>query len=83
MIISSIISSTDAAGVFMITKANPIKEKLSATLNVESAANDPMAILLTVTFVHVATGAFQSPALAVAQLIWQFVGGIFIGFICY
>ena len=83
MLISSIISSTDAAGVFMITKANPIKDKLSATLNVESAANDPMAILLTVTFVHVATGAFQSPALAVAQLIWQFVGGIFIGFICF
>lgn len=79
MLIASIISSTDAAGVFMITKANPIKDKLAATLNVESAANDPMAILLTVTFVHIATGAFQSPALAAAELIWQFAGGIFIG----
>jgi len=83
MIISSIISSTDAAGVFMITKANPIKEKLAATLNVESAANDPMAILLTVTFVHMATGAFQSPAWAVGELIWQFVGGIIIGYGCF
>ena len=83
MLISSIISSTDAAGVFMITKTNPIKEKLSATLNVESAANDPMAILLTVTFVHIATGAFELPALAVARLIWQFVGGIFIGLVCF
>ena len=80
MLISSIISSTDAAGVFMITKANPIKDKLAATLNVESAANDPMAILLTLTFVHIATGSFQSPALAVARLIWQFVGGIVIGY---
>ena len=34
MLISSIISSTDAAGVFMITKSNPIKDKLAATLNV-------------------------------------------------
>lgn len=83
MLISSIISSTDAAGVFMITKANPIKDKLAATLNVESAANDPMAILLTLTFVDIATGAFQSPALAAARLIWQFVGGIFVGFFSF
>jgi len=83
MLISSIISSTDAAGVFMITKANPIKDKLAATLNVESAANDPMAILLTLTFVHIATGAFKTPGLAVAQLIWQFAGGIFVGFIAF
>ena len=83
MLISSIISSTDAAGVFMITKSNPIKDKLAATLNVESAANDPMAILLTLTFVHIATGAFKTPGLAVAQLIWQFVGGIFVGFIAF
>ena len=83
MLISSIISSTDAAGVFMITKSNPIKDKLAATLNVESAANDPMAILLTLTFVHIAIGAFDSPALAVARLIWQFVGGIIIGYFAF
>ena len=81
MIISSIISSTDAAAVFMITKANPIKEKLAATLNVESAANDPMAILMTVTFIQIATGAFKSPMLAAAALIWQFAGGIIVGFV--
>ena len=83
MLISSIISSTDAAGVFMITKSNPIKDKLAATLNVESAANDPMAILLTLTFVHIAIGSFDSPALAVARLIWQFVGGIIIGYFAF
>ena len=83
LLISSIISSTDAAGVFMITKSNPIKDKLAATLNVESAANDPMAILLTLTFVHIAIGSFDSPALAVARLIWQFVGGIIIGYFAF
>ena len=83
LLISSIISSTDAAAVFMITKANPIKQKLAVTLNVESAANDPMAILLTVTFVQVATKAFNSPFFAVLSLIWQFAGGIIIGFASY
>lgn len=82
-IIASIISSTDAAAVFMITKASPIKNKLATTLNVESAANDPMAILLTITFIQVAMGAFTSPLIAILLLIWQFTGGILIGFIWY
>jgi cell volume regulation protein A len=41
LIVASIISSTDAAAVFMITKANPIKARLATTLNVESAATIP------------------------------------------
>ena len=52
MLIASIISSTDAAAVMMITRQTPIREKLAATLNVESAANDPMAILLTLSFLQ-------------------------------
>lgn len=82
-VISSIISSTDAAAVFMITKANPIKNKMATTLNVESAANDPMAIILTVTFIQIATASFSSPFLAVVKLLWQFMGGVVVGFICY
>ncbi len=69
LVISSIISSTDAAAVFMITKANPIKNNLATTLNIESAANDPMAIILTITFIQIATGSFNSPFLAVVKLI--------------
>ncbi|NLB64639.1 MAG: potassium/proton antiporter [Fibrobacter sp.] len=82
-ILASIISSTDAAAVFMITKANPIKNKLATTLNVESAANDPMAIILTVTFIQVATGAFSSPISAVGSLAWQFIGGVIVGYIAF
>lgn len=83
LLIASIISSTDAAAVFMITKANPIRSNLATTLNVESAANDPMAILLTVTVIRIATQAFHSPILAMLALIWQFLGGAMIGFGCY
>ncbi len=80
MMIASIISSTDAAAVFMITKQNPIKERIAATLNVESAANDPMAILLTVGFVQVLAGESGTPLEFAAKLLWQFSGGVLIGF---
>lgn len=83
LVISSIISSTDAAAVFMITKANPIKKNLATTLNIESAANDPMAIILTITFIQIAMGSFNSPFLAVVKLIWQFAGGVLSGYVCY
>lgn len=81
MLLASIISSTDASALFMINKENPIKRKLGLTLNVESAANDPMAIILTLTFIQIATGAFKSPLIAVPLFIWQFAGGIIIAFI--
>ncbi len=80
-LIASIISSTDAAAVFMITKERPIKEKLATTLNVESAANDPMAILLTVTLIQLLTGGTTSPVFITLTLVWQFIGGVIIGFL--
>lgn len=83
LIISSIISSTDAAAVFMVTKSNPIRAKLASTLNIESAANDPMAILLTVVFIQVASKALSSPVVSVLLLLWQFTGGFLLGFLCY
>ena len=83
LIISSIISSTDAAAVFMVTKSNPIRAKLASTLNIESAANDPMAILLTVVFIQVASKALSSPVMSVLLLLWQFTGGILLGFLSY
>ncbi|MCD1655074.1 potassium/proton antiporter [Treponema zuelzerae] len=83
LLISSIISSTDAAAVFMITRSNPIKSKLASTLNIESAANDPMAIILTVTFIQIAMQSFRSPLIAILSLLWQFAGGIIIGYLAF
>ncbi len=82
MLIGSIISSTDAAAVFLITRQNPIQKKLAATLNVESAANDPMAILLTLAFVGSAAGDGNATFLDFfVKLAWQFSGGILVGYV--
>lgn len=86
MMIGSIISSTDAAAVFLITRQNPIRKKLAATLNVESAANDPMAILLTLAFVGaIAAGNNAENSFNIlsffGELAWQFSGGVVVGFL--
>lgn len=85
MMIGSIISSTDAAAVFLITRQNPIRKKLAATLNVESAANDPMAILLTLAFVGAISAGSDAESSFNAlnffgELAWQFSGGVAVGF---
>lgn len=81
LMIASIISSTDAAAMLMITQANPVRSRTATTLEVESAANDPMAIILTLTFVEVVAGHVGSPLVIALELLWQFAGGISVGFI--
>lgn len=78
--ISSIISSTDAAAVMMITKSNPLQDKIATTIEIESASNDPAAILLTIAFVEIVSGSkAANPGLIVLQLAWQFGGGVLVG----
>jgi len=79
--IASIISSTDAAAVMMVTRANPVRERVAATLEVESAANDPAAILLTIAFVELAAGKGGDPVRIALEMAWQLVGGVAFGFL--
>ena len=81
LLIGSIISSTDAAAVNAILKQRPVREKVASTLQIESAANDPMAILLTLLMINIMNGGTGNPALFTAELIWQFGGGILLGYI--
>ena len=82
LLLSVIISSTDAAAIFSILRKQQLEQKLSSTIEIESAANDPMAILLTlVTVQALSTNTNFSIHIIAVQFLWKFASAPVIGFI--
>ncbi len=80
VLLSVIISSTDAAAIFSLLRRQSLPTKISATVEIESAANDPMAILLTVVAVTAfASGEAHGPGM-VLSFFWKFTAGPIIGY---
>lgn len=78
-LLGCIISSTDAAAVFSILRSRSLSPRLSAMTEIESASNDPMAIILTTFAVQLMLSNTRPPLEIGFSFIWQLAGGILIG----
>lgn len=76
-----IVSSTDAAATFSILRRQSLSTRLSSTLEIESAANDPMAILLTAAAVQAFTIGEARWYMVILAFFWKFSAGIALGWV--
>jgi cell volume regulation protein A len=72
LLLAVIISSTDAAATFSILKRQSLPQRLGSTLEIESAANDPMAIMLTTVAVASLAAGEAFGLSSIVLLLWQF-----------
>lgn len=77
MLLGAIVSSTDAAAVFSILRSRNVrlKKEVQAIIELESASNDPTAVLLTIGFIQI----ILIPATGFADLSWLFMTQVTIG----
>ncbi len=82
LLLGSIVSSTDAAAVFSILRANSLglKKNLRPALELESGSNDPMAYVLTIAFLSLVVNQDQSFFSIIPMFIQQMALGALAGF---
>lgn len=81
LLLAVIISSTDAAAIFSILRREKLPDKLRSTLEIESAANDPMAILITAAAIGALASGENHGIATVGLFLWKFTVGPVIGWI--
>jgi len=76
-LLGSIVSSTDAAAVFAVFRAQGMRvsRRVTRTLELESGSNDPMAILLTVTCLELLLGSIEPGP----DVVWLFARQMVLG----
>jgi cell volume regulation protein A len=76
MLVGAVVGSTDAAAVFALLHAKglTLKERVSATLEIESGSNDPMAALLTIAFIELILAGQATPGWGMLLLLVQQMG---------
>jgi cell volume regulation protein A len=82
LLLGAVVASTDAAAVFFLLRAGglQLRSRIGATLEIESSANDPVAVLLTMLLAeYLATPQGIAPAQFVLELVSQFGIGALAG----
>lgn len=82
-LLGAIVSSTDAAAVFTVLRGRSthLKGNIKPLLELESGANDPMAVLLTVGILQLMTLPDSSPWMLILSFTQQIILGGTIGYI--
>jgi potassium/hydrogen antiporter len=85
LLLGAVVGSTDAAAVFATLRFTRLRRRLATLLAVESGANDPMAVALTLGLIawveHSDYGVSDFAVLLVRQFALGLVVGIGLGFI--
>ncbi|MCC6311613.1 MAG: potassium/proton antiporter [Trueperaceae bacterium] len=81
LLLAAVISSTDAAATFSILRRQSLRPRLASTIEIESAANDPMAILLTLVVVEALTSGTGLGWTILLVFAWKFAAGPVMGWL--
>ncbi len=81
LLLAVIISSTDAAATFSILRRQALPSRLGSTIEIESAANDPMAILTTLIVVEAYASGASHGWLTALLFLWKFLAGPVLGWL--
>jgi len=86
LLLGAVVSSTDAAAVFSILRGSglQLKQRVGATLELESGLNDPMSVLLTIGLTRAAVTGREIGLELGVEIITQFsvgtVAGVALGY---